>query len=198
MKHLEPRSRTLQAQFAGANPGALWHTAANRRGLLPTILRNNAGKRLDSSITELGRNLGVSEATISRVSRALGYDGYPDHEAYHWPKGHGAAIARRSSICRSRSMTTDSLMQHKSSKLAGASDFRPCRHPAHARCPAGWNRRSKHCSARAARSSSSASAVPRRYATRRHTSFSRPVSKQASYRDGYTQTIVASTLGSER
>ncbi|WP_377294889.1 MurR/RpiR family transcriptional regulator [Rhizobium sp. SG2393] len=46
--------------------------------IVADFLRNNAGKRLDSSITELGRTLGVSEATISRVSRALGYDGYPD------------------------------------------------------------------------------------------------------------------------
>lgn len=42
------------------------------------FLRENAGTRLDSSITELGRKLGVSEATISRVSRALGYEGFPD------------------------------------------------------------------------------------------------------------------------
>ncbi len=42
------------------------------------FLRENAGARLDSSITELGRKLGVSEATISRVSRALGYEGFPD------------------------------------------------------------------------------------------------------------------------
>lgn len=41
-------------------------------------LRNVADTRLDASITELGRLLGVSEATISRVSRALGYDGYAD------------------------------------------------------------------------------------------------------------------------
>jgi RpiR family carbohydrate utilization transcriptional regulator len=41
-------------------------------------LRETAGTRLDFSITELGRRLGVSEATISRVSRALGYEGYPD------------------------------------------------------------------------------------------------------------------------
>jgi RpiR family carbohydrate utilization transcriptional regulator len=41
-------------------------------------LRETAGTRLDSSITELGRKLGVSEATISRVSRALGYEGFPD------------------------------------------------------------------------------------------------------------------------
>lgn len=40
-------------------------------------LRSNAGTRLDASITEFARTLGVSEATISRVSRALGYDGYP-------------------------------------------------------------------------------------------------------------------------
>lgn len=41
-------------------------------------LRNNAGKRIDSSITEFARNLGISEATISRVSRALGYSGFPN------------------------------------------------------------------------------------------------------------------------
>ena len=46
--------------------------------IVADYLRANAGKRLDASITELGRTLGVSEATISRVSRALGYEGYPD------------------------------------------------------------------------------------------------------------------------
>ncbi len=42
------------------------------------FLRDNANSRLDASITELARTLGVSEATISRVSRALGYVGYSD------------------------------------------------------------------------------------------------------------------------
>lgn len=46
--------------------------------IVADFLRDNSGVRLDSSITELGRNLDVSEATISRVSRALGYEGYPD------------------------------------------------------------------------------------------------------------------------
>ncbi len=46
--------------------------------IVADFLRENAGSRLDASITELGRTLGVSEATISRVSRALGYEGYPD------------------------------------------------------------------------------------------------------------------------
>jgi RpiR family transcriptional regulator, carbohydrate utilization regulator len=46
--------------------------------IVADFLRENSGVRLDSSITELGRNLDVSEATISRVSRALGYEGYPD------------------------------------------------------------------------------------------------------------------------
>lgn len=41
-------------------------------------LRERAGKRLDLSITELARTLGVSEATVSRVSRALGYAGFSD------------------------------------------------------------------------------------------------------------------------
>ena len=41
-------------------------------------LRQVSGARMDLSITELGRILGVSEATISRVSRALGYAGFQD------------------------------------------------------------------------------------------------------------------------
>jgi RpiR family transcriptional regulator, carbohydrate utilization regulator len=46
--------------------------------IVADYLRDNPGMRLDSSITELARVLEVSEATISRVSRALGYEGYPD------------------------------------------------------------------------------------------------------------------------
>jgi RpiR family transcriptional regulator, carbohydrate utilization regulator len=46
--------------------------------IVADYLRDNPGMRLDSSITELARSLDVSEATISRVSRALGYEGYPD------------------------------------------------------------------------------------------------------------------------
>jgi RpiR family carbohydrate utilization transcriptional regulator len=46
--------------------------------IVADYLRDNAGRRLDASITELGRTLRVSEATVSRVSRALGYGGYPD------------------------------------------------------------------------------------------------------------------------
>jgi RpiR family transcriptional regulator, carbohydrate utilization regulator len=46
--------------------------------IVADFLRDKAGARLDASITELGRTLDVSEATISRVSRALGYEGYPD------------------------------------------------------------------------------------------------------------------------
>ena len=41
-------------------------------------LRQLAGARMDLSITDLGRAMGVSEATISRVSRALGYAGFQD------------------------------------------------------------------------------------------------------------------------
>lgn len=41
-------------------------------------LRDHVGSRLDLSISELARTLGVSDATISRVSRALGYDGFQD------------------------------------------------------------------------------------------------------------------------
>lgn len=41
-------------------------------------LREHAGERVNYSITDFAQILGVSEATISRVSRALGYAGYPD------------------------------------------------------------------------------------------------------------------------
>lgn len=41
-------------------------------------LRERAGTRLDMSITDLAQMLGVSEATVSRVSRALGYSGFAD------------------------------------------------------------------------------------------------------------------------
>ena len=65
--------------------GSLLERIQERYGILrkservvADYLRDNVGTRLDSSITELGRKLGVSEATISRVSRALGYEGYPD------------------------------------------------------------------------------------------------------------------------
>ena len=46
--------------------------------IVADYLRDNAGTRLNLSITDLGRTLGVSEATISRVSRALGYGGFQD------------------------------------------------------------------------------------------------------------------------
>lgn len=46
--------------------------------IVADYLREHAGSRLDYSITEFARIIGVSEATVSRVSRALGYQGYPD------------------------------------------------------------------------------------------------------------------------
>jgi RpiR family carbohydrate utilization transcriptional regulator len=46
--------------------------------IVADYLRENAGRRLDLSITELAQVLGLSEATISRVSRALGYSGFSD------------------------------------------------------------------------------------------------------------------------
>lgn len=41
-------------------------------------LRDMTGQRLDATITELAHQLDVSEATISRLSRALGYRGFQD------------------------------------------------------------------------------------------------------------------------
>lgn len=65
--------------------GDLLHRIQERYGrlrkserIVADYLREHAGIRLNASITELGQLLSVSEATISRVSRALGYQGYPD------------------------------------------------------------------------------------------------------------------------
>ncbi len=65
--------------------GDLLHRIQERYGrlrkserIVADYLRQHAGNRLNASITELGQLLSVSEATISRVSRALGYQGYPD------------------------------------------------------------------------------------------------------------------------
>lgn len=65
--------------------GDLLHRIQERYGnlrkserIVADFLRDHADSRLNASITELGQLLSVSEATISRVSRALGYEGYPD------------------------------------------------------------------------------------------------------------------------
>lgn len=41
-------------------------------------LNQIAGQRLNHSITDFSRLIGVSEATVSRLSKALGFSGYPD------------------------------------------------------------------------------------------------------------------------
>ena len=46
--------------------------------LVADYLNQIAGQRLDLSITDLARLIGVSEATVSRVSKALGFSGYPN------------------------------------------------------------------------------------------------------------------------
>jgi RpiR family carbohydrate utilization transcriptional regulator len=73
------------ANGAAALNGDLLHRIQERYGrlrkserIVADYLRDHAGSRLNASITELGQLLSVSEATISRVSRALGYQGYPD------------------------------------------------------------------------------------------------------------------------
>jgi RpiR family carbohydrate utilization transcriptional regulator len=55
-----------------------YSTLRKSERVVADYLRDHAGSRLNHSITELARLLGVSEATISRVSRALGYRGFPD------------------------------------------------------------------------------------------------------------------------
>jgi RpiR family transcriptional regulator, carbohydrate utilization regulator len=68
-----PRRRSLLERIQDH-----YGTLRKSERIVADYLRNNAGVRLGSSITELARTLDVSEATISRVSRALGYEGYPD------------------------------------------------------------------------------------------------------------------------
>lgn len=60
-------------------------------------LREHAAVRFDLSITDFSRVIGVSEATVSRVSRALGYSGFADMKlsmaANVGPSGHSAKYA---------------------------------------------------------------------------------------------------------
>jgi RpiR family transcriptional regulator, carbohydrate utilization regulator len=69
----DPRRRSLLERIQDH-----YGTLRKSERVVADYLRDNAGARLDASITEFGKTLGVSEATISRVSRALGYDGFPD------------------------------------------------------------------------------------------------------------------------
>lgn len=46
--------------------------------LVANHLRSLSGQRFDQSITDLAKAVGVSEATVSRVSRALGFSGFAD------------------------------------------------------------------------------------------------------------------------
>ena len=61
--------RRVQDRYANLRPS---------EQIVADYLRNNADKRMNHSITELAQILGVSEATISRFSRALGYSGFSD------------------------------------------------------------------------------------------------------------------------
>ena len=76
---------TDQTPSNGLPQGSLLHrieacygTLRKSERIVADHLRQLSGARMNLSITELGRNLGVSEATISRVSRALGYAGFQD------------------------------------------------------------------------------------------------------------------------
>lgn len=46
--------------------------------LVANYIRDHSNQLLDMSITDFARTLGVSEATVSRFTRALGYKGYPE------------------------------------------------------------------------------------------------------------------------
>ena len=67
-----PQGSLLQRIEAG------YATLRKSERIVADHLRQVSGARMNLSITEFGRNLGVSEATISRVSRALGYAGFQD------------------------------------------------------------------------------------------------------------------------
>ncbi len=81
----EEGNKAENPEFSGSERSDLLQRVQTHYGelrpaerIVADYLRNNAGTRIDSSITEFARNLGVSEATISRVSRALGYSGFPN------------------------------------------------------------------------------------------------------------------------
>ena len=85
MENHRKRDMTDPNLMQGMPQGDLLHRIQERYGnlrkserIVADYLRGHAGNRLNASITELGQLLSVSEATISRVSRALGYAGYPD------------------------------------------------------------------------------------------------------------------------
>ncbi len=85
MENSGEKNSDVSAEFSGAERSELLQRIQTHYGdLRPAerkvadYLRNNAGTRIDSSITEFARNLGISEATVSRVSRALGYSGFPN------------------------------------------------------------------------------------------------------------------------
>jgi RpiR family carbohydrate utilization transcriptional regulator len=74
-----------ESSFAGGENGDLVERIQERYSSLrkservvADYLREHAGERVNYSITDFAQVLGVSEATISRLSRALGYKGYPD------------------------------------------------------------------------------------------------------------------------
>lgn len=83
--------------------------------IVADYLRNNADKRMDHSITELANILGISEATISRFSRALGYSGFSDLKL---SMAEGAV--RRSGIVNiPTEIDPDDTLIATSAKLAG-------------------------------------------------------------------------------
>lgn len=55
-----------------------YESLRNAEKTVADYLLVNSHTRLEISITEFSRKIGVSEATISRFSKALGYGGYPD------------------------------------------------------------------------------------------------------------------------
>ena len=156
------------------------------------FLRDNAGTRLDSSITELGRNLGVSEATISRVSRALGYEGFPDlklsmAEGSRSSKSSYANIPEEIDGNDSLVRTSDKLLSLLVAGLEGTQRMLDAQrleqavealHKARKIIFVGVGGGAAICDEAA------------------HM-FLKAGFDAASYRDGYTQTIVAAKLGSE-
>ena len=61
--------RRIEEKFASLRP-------TERR--VAAYLGTLSGRRFDQSITDLARAVGVSEATVSRLSRALGFSGFAD------------------------------------------------------------------------------------------------------------------------
>ena len=79
--------------------------------LVADYLREHSNERLEMSITEFADTLGVSEATVSRFTRALGYKGFADMKLYLAAESAESAVDHRIGNIPVAMHETDSLIE---------------------------------------------------------------------------------------